>query len=120
MKTTVFYDGQCSLCTREIAHYKKIAPKGVFTFIDITNDDHLFKQYVKDTVLGLKQLHVLDGEGAMHIGLNAFICLWQRLPRWRMLAVLAKLPGIHWLLSSLYRLFAAWRFKRNGYGQCKL
>lgn len=120
MKTTVFYDGQCSLCTREILHYRKIASEGEFSFIDITKDDYLFKRYVEETMIGLKQLHVLDPNGIMHVGLDAFICLWQRLPRWRRLASLAKLPGIYWLLSRLYRIFAAWRFKRNGYGHCKL
>ena len=26
--TTVFYDGKCGLCSKEINHYMKIAPKG--------------------------------------------------------------------------------------------
>ena len=25
---TVFYDGKCGLCSKEINHYKKIAPTG--------------------------------------------------------------------------------------------
>merc|ERR1712032_1605565 len=34
--TTVFYDGKCGLCSKEIDHYRKIAPKGVFHWQDVT------------------------------------------------------------------------------------
>ena len=27
---TVFYDGKCGLCRREIAHYMRIAPAGIY------------------------------------------------------------------------------------------
>jgi len=33
---TVFYDGQCGLCLKEINHYKKIAPPNIFEWKDIT------------------------------------------------------------------------------------
>lgn len=33
---TVFFDGKCGLCTREINYYRKIAPSGVFDWRDIT------------------------------------------------------------------------------------
>ncbi|MDE4992647.1 DCC1-like thiol-disulfide oxidoreductase family protein, partial [Francisella tularensis] len=35
----VFYDGKCGLCTKEKNHYKKIAPKNIFRWIDITEID---------------------------------------------------------------------------------
>ena len=31
--TTVFYDGKCGLCSKEINHYMKIAPKGRIIFV---------------------------------------------------------------------------------------
>lgn len=120
MQTTVFYDGKCSLCAKEIAYYQKISPQGVLRFIDLTQDMSLFKQHGKDLATGLKQLHVLDKTGVMQMGLNAFICIWQLLPKWRILAFIVKLPIIHFCLSQLYRTFAYWRFKKNGYDHCNL
>ena len=34
---TVFYDGKCGLCSREINHYKKIAPNGKYQIWDIVS-----------------------------------------------------------------------------------
>ena len=119
MKTIVFYDGRCSLCAKEIRYYQKISPVGLFNFIDITTDNQLFKQYHQDVKIGLKQLHVLDTKGVMQVGVDAFITIWGQLRYWRMLALIANLPGIHWFLSVGYRLFAAWRFKKNGYNTCQ-
>ena len=36
---TVFYDGKCGLCSKEINHYIKIAPEGIFNWQDITKDN---------------------------------------------------------------------------------
>jgi len=36
--TRVFYDGKCGLCRGEIEYYKRIAPVGVFDWVDITDD----------------------------------------------------------------------------------
>ena len=40
----VFYDGMCSLCSREIAYYKRLTPTKKFEWIDVnTNPDELEK-----------------------------------------------------------------------------
>ena len=35
---TVFYDGKCNLCSKEIKYYKSIADENVFNWFDIAND----------------------------------------------------------------------------------
>lgn len=35
-RTTVYYDGLCLLCSREITHYKKMKGSENINFIDIT------------------------------------------------------------------------------------
>ena len=35
---TVFYDGQCGLCRREIDYYRRIAPSGLFDWVDIAGN----------------------------------------------------------------------------------
>lgn len=116
----VFYDGKCGLCRREIAHYQRIAPIGVFTWVDIAVTPEPFAALGYAVHDGLRALHVLDEAGKMHIAVDAFIVIWQHLPRWRLLAVIAKLPIIHFAASRFYSVFAAWRFKKLGYHQCEL
>ena len=37
---TVFYDGKCGLCNKEIDHYRKISPGGIFHWQDITKSNN--------------------------------------------------------------------------------
>ena len=115
----VFYDGKCGMCRREINHYRHIAPENTFDFIDITQNPGSLKRHGVTVMQGLKLLHVRDAYGSMRIGLDAFIVIWRALPRWRLLGLLVSVPGIKQVLSYVYRLFAAWRFKHNGY-HCSL
>jgi predicted DCC family thiol-disulfide oxidoreductase YuxK len=117
---TVFYDGACGLCAREIAYYQRIAPKAAFSWIDITKTPQPFTAKGYKLEDGLMALHAEDAEGRMHVGVAAFVIIWQKLPRWRMLAYLTKLPLILMLAEWLYRHFARWRFKRLGYDRCSV
>ena len=58
---TVFYDGKCGLCRREIEHYKNIAPQFVFNWVDITVDksalENLGINYVE-----MLRIDLADGE----------------------------------------------------------
>jgi len=117
---TVYYDGKCGLCRREISHYQRIAPEGLFNWVEITSNPAPFTAKGFRVEEGLKALHVEDDAGKMHIGVAAFIVIWQKLPRWRLLAVLASLPLILPLLEFCYCHFARWRFKRLGYDRCEI
>ena len=115
---TVFYDGKCGLCSREISHYRNIAPEGVFAWVDITScTDELEKAGIS-YVDALKRLHVQDNEGNIYIGVNAFILIWQQLKKWRLLAFIVKIPIIWHIFHIAYLIFAYFRFKRLAH--CKI
>ena len=114
---TVFYDGLCGLCRREIAHYQRIAPKGVFHWQDITADASPITALGIGYADGLKLLHAQDAEGRLHVGVDAFLLIWRQIPRWRILGRIVALPLIRPLADSLYRLFADWRFRRLSHCQ---
>lgn len=109
---TVFYDGKCGLCSKEINYYRKIAPAGMFDWQDITESADDLKQEGISLSQGLKLLHAKDSSGQMHVGVDAFILIWKQLKRWRVLAVLVGLPIIRLIANAAYRAFASWRFKR--------
>ncbi|MBA2484240.1 MAG: DUF393 domain-containing protein [Nitrosomonas sp.] len=109
---TVFYDGKCGLCFKEINHYRKIAPDGIFDWQDITKSDDGLKKVGIALSEGLKLLHARDDSKKLHVGLDAFILIWKQLKLWRFLATLVSLPIIRQMADLAYRSFANWRFKR--------
>ncbi len=119
-KINVFYDGACGLCSKEIAHYKAIAPVGIFEWIDITHDSNAFELLGYHKEDGLRALHALDSQRNMHIGIDAFILIWSQLKRWCILGAFVSLPIIKDLAKFLYKHFANWRFKKLGYGACQI
>ena len=108
----VFYDGKCGLCSKEINYYRKIAPPGVFNWQDITVSMKDLKKEDVSLTMGLKFLHAKDHNGQMYIGVDAFILIWKQLKRWRVLAILVRLPLLYQMTKILYYFFANWRFKR--------
>jgi predicted DCC family thiol-disulfide oxidoreductase YuxK len=120
MMTRVYYDGQCGLCRREIDYYKTIAPDGLFAWIDVTRDASSLDALGVSYVQALKLLHVVDDQGRVHIGVDAFIQIWGQLAYWRILAKMTGLPLIYPLAKVAYRLFAHWRFARLDHCQIAL
>lgn len=108
---TVFFDDKCGLCSKEIAHYKKVA-SNEFEWIPISADKGRLQRYRIETVDALKLLHVVDHSGVVHRGVDSFFIIWRHLDRWRYLAAVASLPLVHQILRKLYAAFAEWRFKR--------
>ena len=114
---TVFYDGKCGLCSKEINYYKKIAPPNVFDWQDITQSSEKLTSAGITLEEGLKNLHAMDNNGQFHVGVEAFVLIWQQLDRWRTLAFFISLPMIHQTAKVAYKIFATWRFKRLSHCQ---
>lgn len=116
----VFFDGHCGMCSREINHYKKIAPKNRFEWIDITQSPERLSEIELNFQEAMKSFHVLDSQNKLHIGVDAFKQIWNEIPGWKYLSFFVDLPGIHFLTRKAYRRFADWRFRHHGYDQCSV
>lgn len=112
VSVTVYYDGKCGLCSKEIAHYRKIANEDQFIWLDIAHDAQSLDILGVSQMDALRRLHATDRMGRLHIGVDAFILIWQQLPRWRLLAILVSLPVVHHIATMLYNRFADYRFAR--------
>ena len=109
---TVYYDGKCGLCQKEISHYKKIADDGQFIWSDIAHDATPLSLLGVSQMAALRRLHATDSNGRLHIGVDAFILIWQQLPRWRLLAILVGIPILRHIAATFYDVFADYRFAR--------
>jgi demethoxyubiquinone hydroxylase (CLK1/Coq7/Cat5 family) len=101
---TVLYDGACPLCRREIALYQGLPANAPLCFADVS-DPAVPPPPATTRAQLLARFHVRHADGRLESGAAAFVALWQRLPGWRWLAVLARLPGVLWLLERAYRAF---------------
>ena len=109
---TVYYDGKCGLCRKEISYYKKIADDGQFVWSDIAHDARPLSLLGVSQMDALRRLHATDSKGTLHIGIDAFILIWQQLPAWRLLAILVGIPVLRHMAMMLYNCFANYRFAR--------
>jgi predicted DCC family thiol-disulfide oxidoreductase YuxK len=108
----VFFDGKCGLCSKEINYYIKIAPSGIFDWQDINllNDGFVNRDIkISDA---LKILHVIDNNNKLHLGIDAFIVIWNNLAYWKILAKVFSTPVIKQIADLVYTKFANWRFNK--------
>ncbi len=117
MTKEVLYNGQCPICSTEIAQYRTQAEAvgADIRFTDLNAAD------LADWGLGhedaARRLHVRDANGKQLAGLAAFVALWQDLPRLRWLARLASLQVVRGIADWAYERLAApllfWMHKRR-------
>lgn len=109
---TVFYDGQCGLCSKEIEYYRKIAPKGIFSWKEIAESKTELQHLGITVADSLRILHVKDARGTLHKGVDAFVIIWAQLKVWWLLGRFVSVPVVRSFANILYEMFANWRFKR--------
>jgi predicted DCC family thiol-disulfide oxidoreductase YuxK len=115
---TVYFDGHCGLCRREIGFYQKIASQQAVLFVDLAkHPDSLAKDGV-EALDALRILHVRNDQNRLVTGVEAFRVIWKAIPPFGLLAFLTGLPIIRPIAESAYARFAARRFVRLGYGTC--
>jgi predicted DCC family thiol-disulfide oxidoreductase YuxK len=103
---TLFYDGLCPLCSREIALFRRLAagdPSVVF--VDITDPSFDAPAYGLQMSSLHRVMHVKLGE-EVRTGVDAFIAIWQRIPGFGWLAWLSRIPGMRLLMKAGYAVFA--------------
>ena len=109
----MFFDGGCSLCSREVDHYQRLDYQKRIVWIDISQHPVALKPYAISVEAAYKQLHVVDTYGNIQIGINAFISLWEQLPYYRYVAALVRQLYLIKLLDKAYQRFARWRLRRR-------
>lgn len=117
---TVFYDGSCPLCRKEIAHYRKLNPLKPINWSDISHQQSVLAQYAIAYDDAMRVLHVLDSQGRVVTGAAAFMCIWQALPGYQHLAKLITCLRVAPLLEWGYQRFARWRYRRRCDDRCQL
>ena len=102
---TVYYDGACPLCTKEIDTYRKATGAEELTWMDAANCDPAMLGEDLDGKTALARMHVRDENGKLISGAAAFAAIWARLPKTRWLGKLMGTRPALWILEPAYILF---------------
>ncbi len=102
---SVYFDGSCPLCTREIAFYRRLRGADAISWVDASQcaDWEIAPGLTKSAALS--RFHVLTSDGELLSGAAAFSRIWLELPRFRWLGRLAQREPVAWLLERAYRGF---------------
>ena len=108
MKPSLYYDGTCSLCSKEISVLKRLSNDGI-DLVDIhqVNDNDLPS---KDSLL--KRLHLRKADGEWLVGLDANVYAWSLTPYGILFKILRVWP-ILLIVDFIYNRWANQRFKKR-------
>ena len=100
-RVTVWYDGACPLCIREIALMRKLDRRNAITFTDVASPT---TSCPIDRQLMLERFHASEN-GQLLSGTAAFAAMWRAIPVLRPIGLLARVPGVLAILEALYIQF---------------
>lgn len=100
---TVYFDGSCPLCQREIAFYRRMPAAQALAWVDVSQPAALGEGLSCQAAMA--RFHVRDAQGRLHSGAAGFSQLWRQLPGWRWLGRVSGVPPVSWLAEGAYRVF---------------
>ena len=107
----VYFNNSCKICKAEIDLYKKEKIQEI-DWIDITDNALATRETSKNNKELLRRLHVKEGEKVLE-GAEAFLALWKKIPKYRFLYNILKLPIIFTIFSFFYEIIAFFLYQKN-------
>ncbi len=104
-KLTVYYDGLCKVCDREMSFYKSSQGAEQICFVDICSSGFDAQKEGVDPFEVHKVMHAKTAEGQLRLKVDAFIAIWEVLPKFQILAKVAKNKPFRSLLDLGYKGF---------------
>ncbi len=102
---TVWFDGACPLCTREISLMRRLDRAGRIDFIDVAGPG---ASCPIDPALLLARFHARE-DGVLLSGAAAFAAMWRAIPVLRPLGLAARIPLVLGALEWAYVRFLKMR-----------
>lgn len=103
---TIYHDGSCPLCQREIALVKSLTNDGAIAFRDVSTleaQEHVAADLTAADAMG--RFHVRRADGTLVSGAAAFIEMWSVSPRLRFLSVVGRSRTAVAMLDGVYGVF---------------
>jgi 3-demethoxyubiquinol 3-hydroxylase len=106
---TVYFDGGCPVCSKEIAYYQGQVGAQACEWIDASScsEAALGSGLTRNAALG--RFHVRHPNGELTSGMGGFAALWRVLPKTAWLGRVASFGPMPFLMDEAYRVFLAIR-----------
>jgi predicted DCC family thiol-disulfide oxidoreductase YuxK len=114
-KTKVYYNSACPVCNAGIRYQQRklgTASDDV-EWIDVHSRNEAACDVNPDLEVVRERLHVVDNEGDLHVGADAFAELWSKTPGQTAWARIARTPGLRIFGQGIYNGFAALLYRWN-------
>lgn len=107
------FDGWCGVCTRSAIWVGERDPAGRVERLDMRDDAAAARFPAIDAEAARAQLHVVDRDGRVYVGIDALARLLRAIPGWGPVGALIGVPGVHAVTGVAYRWFASRRLSFN-------
>jgi predicted DCC family thiol-disulfide oxidoreductase YuxK len=106
-RLTVYFDGSCPVCSREIGFYRARPGADGFDWVNVAAGGSEVE------VLGpglsrnaaLARMHVRRADGTLLAGAAAFAEMWRHMPGFRLLGLVLSIPPVLAVAELGYRVF---------------
>ena len=114
---TVYYDGACPVCSREIALYRRQLGAEQCVWVDASSCPEADLGNGLSRASALARFHVRRADGELVNGVRGFGALWRSLPRFAWAGRIVSFGPFLLLLDAAYRVFLsvrpAWQMLRT-------
>ncbi|MEM8798771.1 MAG: DUF393 domain-containing protein [Pseudomonadota bacterium] len=94
-----YYNGACPVCSSEMKRYMADDAEagGRLAWTDVSSDENvaLLDELGITQDMAYRYLYVRDENGTLLRGVDAFAAIWERLPQWRFMAKIIRLPVVY-------------------------
>jgi predicted DCC family thiol-disulfide oxidoreductase YuxK len=115
---SVFYDGNCRLCTDTIRTLRSMDMSVDVRFVDVQQPGVFLKYPQIDPATSLGQMHVISPDGTVTGGFDAIVALLPAFPSLRVFQPLLAGPFMRQLGGKVYRWLARNRYRIAGTTGC--
>ncbi len=108
LKRTIYFDGECQLCSREIEMFQRRVHDGSLNYVDISQPTFDENAHGVEESKVQHHMHVRNHEtDQLLIGVDALIGMWEVVPGFRWLATITRFPLVK-PFARLGYVFFAW------------
>lgn len=108
-RCTVYFDGMCPVCSREIAAYRQLRGGNGINWVDASRCEVAELSAGLDRAYALQRLHVQTANGTLLSGAAAFVEIWKHLPAFAWVARLCANRYVIAVLDFAYGRFLVLR-----------